>query len=1081
MQQKNRPSLVFLWLLLFPLDLSAQENYIRTFTPRTETSPGSISEAGAMVRTDYFDASGRPVQQIAHCANTNSQDIVDLTVYDPLGRKVREYRPAAVYGDYGTFRSADCFPDAADQSVFYSHGTGASASRTTVTGANTAGKSGMREEIFVDVAPILRFSALWGDSLRNEGAWDGAIKGERTTDEDGGTLTVFNDALGRKILERRGHTGSAECSDTYFVYDACGFLRFVLPPACAEALTSPGTYALCDNTSLQQYAYVYRYDRRGNVTHMRMPGIDWAYTVYDGDGRPVLSQRPAQRSASEWNFMRYDGLGRLTMQGTLTTALSFEALRNAYADSLVVDVFSPAAPLGYDASFAHCTVKSVDLVNYYGGYGFLELPEFSALRRVNPPGTFPAGTMQTGAYIATLDTDSLPETSSFYYDRRRRLFRSYRHSALSGVSEQMSSSYNHLDQPTQSSRTYTFGDGNRVVSRKNYTYDKNGRELTATHYVQYVTPEQTRSRSTQLRSNTYDDLCRLSRVSRFAGKEQLRYSYTAQGRLKSLSSPYFSQTLHYGERASSVANGFYYNGRISSTDIMQGDRLSQVDIGYDGLGRYTSSQVYSPGSDGMGESFSYDCMGNITALSRNIMGTEEERTYSYEGNRIAQEHFGTAGGGGNFPGFLPFLIPNTYLYDANGNETSNNDRVMRVHYNTLNLPDSVYFCLQGNTLRMDYTADGRRVRTVAETYRSPLVFPVGETPVPQEPTSVTEEMRDGELVFRDGRLVELRTEGGWFSLWNDTLSATQVRPYFYVTDYLGSVRMTVDGVTGGVEQSLEYLPSGYVCHSENYGAQPYKFCGKELITMHGFDQYDSEARFQHDYLPRFTAMDPLAEKYYHASPYNYAGGDPVNAVDPSGRGWIRGDYGNDVFYFYDSRVNSQEDVQKYYVNADNTITYLGDNSYFEINGIRYDLCPDGIVRYKDNFLVRESFLGGSEQGIFIGGDRYTNLSDWTHNWYGKYLGPNNPITKFGYSYAIPPNDLLDYAAWEHDRAYDRLGAAGISDALFNTSTFDADLKLMKDSYIAWMGGSSANRLTSFLTYQVFANIVAFKYFLRLLK
>ena len=104
----------------------------------------------------------------------------------------------------------------------------------------------------------------------------------------------------------------------------------------------------------------------------------------------------------------------------------------------------------------------------------------------------------------------------------------------------------------------------------------------------------------------------------------------------------------------------------------------------------------------------------------------------------------------------------------------------------------------------------------------------------------------------------------------------------HVIDNRG-VRMTVDGVTGVVEQSLEYLPSGYVCHSENYGRQPFRFCGKELLTMHGWDMYDSFARFQHDYLPRFTQMDPLAEKYYHLSPYNYAGNDPVNAADPSGK------------------------------------------------------------------------------------------------------------------------------------------------------------------------------------------------------
>ena len=34
---------------------------------------------------------------------------------------------------------------------------------------------------------------------------------------------------------------------------------------------------------------------------------------------------------------------------------------------------------------------------------------------------------------------------------------------------------------------------------------------------------------------------------------------------------------------------------------------------------------------------------------------------------------------------------------------------------------------------------------------------------------------------------------------------------------------------------------------------------------------------------RFLSMDPLAEKYYHLSPYAYCAGDPVNFVDPDGR------------------------------------------------------------------------------------------------------------------------------------------------------------------------------------------------------
>ena len=107
----------------------------------------------------------------------------------------------------------------------------------------------------------------------------------------------------------------------------------------------------------------------------------------------------------------------------------------------------------------------------------------------------------------------------------------------------------------------------------------------------------------------------------------------------------------------------------------------------------------------------------------------------------------------------------------------------------------------------------------------------------------------------------------------------------HVIDNRG-VRMTVDGVTGVVEQSLEYLPSGYVCHSENYGRQPFRFCGKELLTMHGWDMYDSFARYQYARLPRFSTMDPLAEWDYATSPYAYCQNDFVNLVDPWGLdGW----------------------------------------------------------------------------------------------------------------------------------------------------------------------------------------------------
>jgi RHS repeat-associated protein len=74
--------------------------------------------------------------------------------------------------------------------------------------------------------------------------------------------------------------------------------------------------------------------------------------------------------------------------------------------------------------------------------------------------------------------------------------------------------------------------------------------------------------------------------------------------------------------------------------------------------------------------------------------------------------------------------------------------------------------------------------------------------------------------------------------------------------------------------------------SQNPEKQPYKFGGKELDEMHGLNWYDFEARQLDAAIPRFTTMDPLAEKYYSVSPYAYCANNPVNNIDPDGKDYI---------------------------------------------------------------------------------------------------------------------------------------------------------------------------------------------------
>ena len=107
---------------------------------------------------------------------------------------------------------------------------------------------------------------------------------------------------------------------------------------------------------------------------------------------------------------------------------------------------------------------------------------------------------------------------------------------------------------------------------------------------------------------------------------------------------------------------------------------------------------------------------------------------------------------------------------------------------------------------------------------------------------------------------------------------------YYITDYLGSVR-TVTDADGNVLAEYDYTPYGELLTATDITATgtDHLFTGKEQQGKLGVSElYDSQARFMNT-TGRFLSMDPLAEKYYHLSPYAYCAGDPVNLVDPDGR------------------------------------------------------------------------------------------------------------------------------------------------------------------------------------------------------
>lgn len=67
----------------------------------------------------------------------------------------------------------------------------------------------------------------------------------------------------------------------------------------------------------------------------------------------------------------------------------------------------------------------------------------------------------------------------------------------------------------------------------------------------------------------------------------------------------------------------------------------------------------------------------------------------------------------------------------------------------------------------------------------------------------------------------------------------------------------------------------------NFGfpSNKYKYNGKELDTDFDLSWYHYGFRIYDPQIGRFPSMDPMADKFAHVSPYNYAENEPVGSID----------------------------------------------------------------------------------------------------------------------------------------------------------------------------------------------------------
>ena len=628
--------------------------------------------------------------------------------------------------------------------------------------------------------------------------------------------------MGHVVLSRQ--MKGSETHDTYYVYDDKSNLCFVLQPMYQSS------------ANLDLYAFQYKYDGRNRCIWKKLPGAGYMEMVYDNADRLVFSQDGNQRAltSGNWTYYKYDGLNRLTEQGTCTNKVTTSG-------------------------------TNVLVQHFYDSYAFRSQAGFNN-------SNFPDDASGNGkgaltASVATVLGSSNKIYTAYYYDIKGRVAKTVQSNLLGGY-DVTATIYTFTDKPATVTHTHTTSGKPTRTEMYTYSYNHADRLLKVEHTLGGT--------KITLADYAYDNLGRLqSKSLHGSATNKLTYAYNVRGWLTGISGSKFTQNLYYNNGNGTAK----YNGSISSMTWKAGNEstIRGYKFTYDGLSRlinatYGETAGINTNTNRFSENVTaYDKNGNIKTLQRygqtaaSGYGLIDNLTFTLGGNLLNRVDDAAAASayGGGFEFKDGVKQANEYTYDSNGNLTKDlNKGISTITYNVLNLPNMVTFS-DGSTIAYTYGADGTKLKTVHKT---------GST------TTTTDYC--GNVVYENGVQKLLLTDEGYVTL-------SDGKYHYYLKDHQGNNRVVINQ-SGTVEETNHYYPFGGVFASTG-NTQPYKYNGKELDTKKGLNWYDYGARHYDAALGRFTTNDPLAEKYYSMSPYTYCADNPVKFIDPNGMEYAPGD------------------------------------------------------------------------------------------------------------------------------------------------------------------------------------------------
>lgn len=811
------------------------------------------------------------------------EDVATFTRYDALHRPTSRWRPLPT-ADYNSLlpirnnhlianQSQNTYSDYAGADISsYSHSSDNMSISVTAAGTDMAGHPATSERTCSSSKDkerrVLRYK-LDGNILTTSGYYtDGELDGIKATDADGRVTYTFTDCMGREVL-RRSLTDTGNFADTYTICNSWGDPLMVLPPEASSRLNHiTGRWNTDSNETINEYAFIYHYDRNLRLKSGKLPGCSPTEYTYDCDGRLAFVRDGNLYGSGNRLFTLHDPLGRVAVTGICADSGDIDIWNNATVLPAMTATYTPSATDGVDDTGYRVTPEVSALLpdarmltaNYYDSY---PTATHTGIEQTIPTGitaSIPTGLL-TATVTAILDgNDNGRIAKLIYYDEEERPAVTVEQLPYAGKVTRKYT-YGLTDTPIGIDTEMEMPDRQAMAYRSETHRDAFGRQL----YRKLITD----SGEVTLGATEYNNIGMAASVS--SGRTLRRtMNHDIRGKLTSWHAIGIGQRMLYTSGANPS-----YSGRIATKITEHPELTDRYDYSYDAMGRLTSAKFQRILTDGITDTntdfstaYSYDMHGNITSLQRRGMttpfghcGTVDDITMTYRGNHLISlmDNAGEVLLEGSMDVAPVDIGADGFGYDDNGNMTRDMSRgVEHTVYNLLNLPQRIEMA-EGGTIEYSYLANGTKLcETVTDAS--------GDTVVCRRYA--------GEWEITDGQSAKLLLDEGYMD--------SDGSLHLYVHDYQGNIVAVVNDADSRMEQLTDYYPYGMpMASAKGADVNRRKFGAKELTTESGLNLADFHAR-RYCLNGLFTSPDPMAGNYASISPYLYCAADPINLTDPSG-------------------------------------------------------------------------------------------------------------------------------------------------------------------------------------------------------